>query len=199
MSQLVTTEGLGSHPGPSKGCFVPGALPVESAKQLVFLCAACIEVFPMRVSVDIPSSSIQVSFTPPQAQLGGSSALPLAFLLRCRCGGHCCGSCWRRRAHQPLPLGRWAARLRRSCSSGVAVILVPALLGRSGVHPGRAGERAAATAACWTSAWRDPEGCCLWYHPASLVPNDCASLEGWAVGTSLVLSSKEDLKKGGGK
>lgn len=38
-----------------------------------------------------------------------------------------------------------------------------------------------------------------WYHSTSLAPNDCASLESWVVGASLVLPSKQELKNRGGE
>lgn len=137
MSQLVITKGLGSHPGPSVGCFVPGVLPVESDMQLVFLYAACTDIFPRRVSVDIPSSSIQVSSHLLMCSWRAPLLCHLPSLLRCRHGGRCCRSCRSCRPHQSLSLGRWAVGSRRSCSSMVAVTLVPALPGGSGVCPGR--------------------------------------------------------------
>lgn len=170
------SKGPGSPLGPSEGCFVLWALPVESDKQLVLLCAARIEIFPVQVSIDIPSSSIDAgAFHPSACALGG--------LLRF-------ATC----VPTPVPT-RWPP---------LQVVLelqsppVPSLCCRGGqafVH----GQGAATAAACRTSAWRELEGCCLWYQPASLKPNDCLSLEGWAVGTSLPLSSKDDLRKRGGK
>lgn len=201
MCQLVTTKGLGTHPGPSKGCFVPGALPVESDKQLVFLYAARIEIFPMQVFV--------LTFPLPQSRC-------LSPLLLCSWGAPLlCHLHSSSRANVVATAVTWWPPVPSSGGTGGRLEKVLLLLGGSDLAPvlpgGRVciqagpgalpapGRGTALAAACWTSAWRDLEGCCLWYHPPSLARNDGASLEGWAVDTSLVLSSKQDLKKGGGK
>lgn len=176
MRPLVTGEGPGSPPGPSEGSFVLGALPVESDKQLILLCAARIENFPVQVSVDVPSSSIDAgAFHPSACTLGG--------LLRF-------AAC----VPTPVPT-RWPPLWVVLESQSPPVPSPCCRWGQACVH----GQGVATAAACRTSAWRELEGCCLWYQPASLTPNDCPSLEGWAVGTSLLLSSKDDLRKRRGK
>lgn len=55
----------------------------------------------------------------------------------------------------------------------------PVLLGgQACVQAGPGALPTSAAAACWTSARGALAGCCLGYQPASLAPNDCASLDG---------------------